>query len=156
MHLTRPSYRGSRAFRASRLSPRIYHRSWLCSSCPNQYSGKGEKQNIETLAHPANIRRRRISADRSFHVLYPGKWMDRLSYHRCHSGTLHGFSHSTRRSQAIIKVFSSFFYLPGSLLKFYSVLFWEENSNRPFYVRYKNLPRFPLFPRSHYYHKEIL
>ena len=34
-----------------------------------------------------------------------------------------GFSHSTRRSQAIIKVFSSFFYLPGSLLKFYSVLF---------------------------------
>lgn len=51
----------------------IYHRSWLCSSCPNQYSGKGEKQNIETLAHPANIRRRRISADRSFHVLYPGK-----------------------------------------------------------------------------------
>lgn len=45
----------------------------ICSSCPNQYSGKGEKQNIETLAHPANIRRRRISADRSFHVLYPGK-----------------------------------------------------------------------------------
>ena len=55
--------------------------------------------------------------------MFSTRGMDRLSYHRCHSGTLHGFSHSTRRSQAIIKVFSSFFYLPGSLLKFYSVLF---------------------------------
>ena len=51
----------------------VFITGWICSSCPNQYSGKGEKQNIETLAHPTNIRRRRISADRSFHVLYPGK-----------------------------------------------------------------------------------
>ena len=40
MHLTRPSYRGSRAFRASRLSPRIIMLSLPLSSLCSPFSSK--------------------------------------------------------------------------------------------------------------------
>lgn len=85
----------------------IYTIEWLCSSCPNQYPVKGKSKHWNACASS------KYSAPSCWPELscsLPGKWMDRLSYHRCHSGTLHGFSHSTRRSQAIIKVFSSFLF----------------------------------------------